>query len=364
MNKFYIYTILQFVKNLLVVSLLVLIILMLSSFYGITNSLSGYDHTLSNIVSISVASSIIDINKVIPVVAAVTVIVTMLILMRSNELLAYMTIGGSVARLVVPFLLIGSVISASMMYIEYKVVPEARNYKDMELKKVKSGNKSVVNNLTGFNDAWFVGHDNVITNIGFVSISDKKVYNVTEYIMDATRIVSIVEIEVISKQGNNWVADNITVNGLLTNPPKIEHIPSKVLQEGTSIWDQMVSLSTTNEKALTPKELVTMIKLSEAKGISSAQYELSLYFKIASALSVIVLILFLFPISIDFSRNYSIVKNTAITFSFALIFIIAQTIGKTLGDSGVLSPFNATFGPIILFLVISILIILKRSRAK
>lgn len=363
MNKFYTYTIRQFVKNLIIVTLLILIILLLSSFYGIINTLSGYDHNMVDVIRISIATMLVDINSIIPMIAAVTVIVTMLILMRSNELLAYMTVGGSVARLIFPFLFIGICLTSVMIYIEYKVVPEARLYKDVELKKIKNG-VSFTQNITGFSNTWFVGNDKIITNIGFVSISDKKVYNVKEYFMDGNKIKNIVEIEVISKQGDKWVADNITVNKILTNPPVIEHIESRVLKEGTSIWEQMMSLSTTNEKALTPKELITMIELSKDKGISSTQYEISFYSKIASALSVIVLIIFLFPMSIDFSRNYSIVKNTAISFTFALVFVIAQLIGKSLGESGVLTPIPATFGPLLLFLIISLLLIIKRSRAK
>ena len=337
MNSFYVYTIKTFLKYLFFVALLILMLLVLSSIWTLSVSLSETEYTSQELVSIAAASSLIDVNKVVPIIAALAVMVTMLILMRSNELLAYMTIGGSVGKLVIPFLLIGIALSAIMLYIEYKVVPEARVYKDSELSRLKSG--VTTNSLTGFNNTWFVGSDKVISNIGFVSITDKKVYN-------------------------EWVADNITVSNISKNPPEISYIKSRVLREGTSIWDQMVSLSTTNEKALTPKELYTMIQISKSKGINSSTYEINLYFKIASALSVIVLVIFLFPISINFSRNYSIVKNATITFTFALVFIISQTIGKSLGDKGALSPVTATFGPLILFLIISIFLIYSRSKAR
>lgn len=367
MNTFFVYTVKTFLRYLFFVSLLILMLLMFSSIWTLSVSLSESEYSLKELVSVAVASSLIDVNKVVPIISALAVMVTMLILMRSNELLAYMTIGGSVAKLVVPFLLIGISLSALMMYIEYSVVPSARIYKDSELNRIKYN--SPTNSLTGFNNTWFVGHDEVITNIGFVSITDKKVYNVVEYMLDNNSIRNIVKIGVISKKedGENkgqWVADSITVHNISTNPPKITHIDSRVLREGTSIWDQMVSLSTTNEKALTPKELYTMIQISKSKGINSSSYEINLYYKLASALSVIVLVLFLFPISIDFSRNYSIVKNATITFSFALVFIISQTIGKALGDKGALSPITATFGPLILFLILSVFLIYSRSRAR
>ena len=41
-----------------------------------------------------------------------------------------------------------------MMYIEYKVVSEARLSKDNELRRIKNG--KITNSVTGFNDTWFV----------------------------------------------------------------------------------------------------------------------------------------------------------------------------------------------------------------
>ncbi len=362
MNKFYLYTIKSFIKYLLIVALLIFLLLCLSAVYSTTFSLSEVSYTLQDVLVISTASAIVDVNKVIPIIVAIAVMVTMLMLMRSNELLGYMTIGGSVGRLVIPFFIIGVCISALMMFIEYKVVPESREIKDYEMARVKSG---VLNHqVNGFYNTWFINQDNVITNVGFVSISEKEVYNVIEYTISNNKISQIQNIERIYKSGNEWFADNITIHKIGINPPQYTKIDVKNITENAGIWDKLITLSTTNIKALTPKELYVMIKLSQEKGLNSTVYKINLYYKLASAVSVIVLVLLLFPISINFSRNYSIVKNATITFGFALIFILAQNIGKSMGDAGVLSPFNATFGPIILFLFVSIIMIYNRSKAR
>lgn len=364
MNTIFLYIIKLFLKNIFIASLLIIMMLFLSAAYGAIGSLSGYDYSIIQFMIFTFYAALLDINKVIPISIALSVMMTILMLMRSNEMLAYITIGGSIVKLSIPFLIIGISISMVMIVMEYNVVPVAKTKKEVWRGIVKGYKTN--NIVTGFNNAWFAGHDEVITNIGFVSITDKKVYNVTEYFLDNNSVKNIVKIDVIYKKEdkNEWIADNITVSNVSVNPPTITHIASRVLKEGTSIWDQIVSLSTTNIKELTPRELYTMIQISRSKGINSSTYEISLYYKIASALSVIVLVIFLFPISIDFSRNYSIVKNATITFSFALVFIISQTIGKALGDKGALSPITATFGPLILFLILSIFLIYSRSRAR
>lgn len=362
MNKFYLYTIKSFIKYLFIVALLIFLLLSLSAVYSTTFSLSEVSYTLHDVLVISAASALIDINKVIPIIVAVAVMITILMLMRSNELLGYMTIGGSVGRLVIPFFLIGVCISILMIFIEYKIVPESRIIKDFEMSRVKSG---VLNNrASGFYNTWFINQNNVITNVGLVSISEKEVYNVVEYIISNDKITQIQNIERIYKNGNEWFADNITIRNVGVNPPQYSKIALKNITADAGIWDKLITLSTTNIKALNPKELYIMVKLSKEKGLNSTIYVINLYYKFASAISVIVLVLLLFPISINFSRNYSIIKNAAITFGVAMIFILSQNIGKAMGDAGVLSPFNATFGPLILFFIISIIIIYNRSRAR
>ena len=362
MNKFYIYTIKTFIKFLIIVALLIILLLYLSSIYSITYSLSEHSYTLRDILLISSVSSLVDVTKIIPIIVAIAVMITMLILMRSNELLGYMTIGGSVGRLVIPFFLIGICVSILMILIEYNVVPKAREIKDYEMNRLKSG--ITERNINGFYNTWFSNQNNVITHIGFVSISEKKIYNVDEYIIKDNKITQINNIKVIYKEGNHWFADNITAYSIGENPPKHTLINSKNITAEAGIWNKLITLSTTNIKALTPKELYIMLKISKEKGLNSSVYQLNLYYKISSAVSVIVLVLLLFPISIDFSRNYSIVKNATMTFSIALLFILSTNIGKAMGDSGVLSPFTATFGPLILFLVVSIALISYRSRAR
>lgn len=349
-------------KYIFVSSLLIFLLLFLSASYGAIGSLAGYDYTIIEFLIFTTYAALIDINKMIPIIMSLSVMITILILMRNHELLAYMTLGGSIVKLSIPFIVVAIIVSCFMLVMEYTVVPSAKINKEVWRNIVK--HIDTTNKTVGFSNTWFIEHNQKISNIGFVSIPDKKIYNIIEYNIENNRINKIIEIETIYKKNNEWIADNITINNIMTNPPQIIKKPYEIIKEGTEVWDKIASLTTTNIKELTPKELYLMIQISKSKGINSAVYEVNLYFKIASALSVIILVLLLFPISINFSRNYSIIKNATVTFAFALIFILAQNVGKSMGDVGVLSPITATFGPLILFLIISIIMIYMRSRAR
>lgn len=363
MNKFNLYVMRSFLRNLITVLLFIMLLQALSSAYGNINIISGYEYSAIDFGVLAIYGVILGINQLMPIVAAVSVIMTILLLMRSNELLAYMTIGGSIVRLAVPFVLIGMLLSTTMLLLEYKIMPSTRDKRETLLNDIRNVQRT--ERITGFYDTWFVGNDkNIdITNIGLVSISDKKIYNVREYrTNDAGEIVKLIYSKMIEKTKNGWTAHDVTITDISKNPPEEVFYESISIHE--KLWDRLVNLSTTNPKAFTPTELVTMINLLEEKGVSTSEYKMMLYFKIASAISVIVLILFMFPLAVNFSRNYSIMKNAAITFSLALVFIVTQYVGKSLGDAGALSPFMATFGHICLFLIISIYLMYERGKAR
>lgn len=360
MNKFNIYVMKLFIKNLIIAFLFISLMTALSAAYGNFSSLSGYEYSVIDFLILAIYGVTLGINQLMPIIAAVAVIVTILILMRNNELLAFMTIGGSIARLAVPFVLIGILLTCIMLFFEYEVVPQTRDLRENKLDTMKGKKPKKV---YGFYDMWLVGSDGVIINIGVADISSSAIYGAREFIIGSDNTVSkIINMEKIRKKDGVWIAENMEIKDISVNPPKIERMETAAVHN--KIWEQLVSFTTNDIRGFTPTELITMIRILREKGANTAEYEMSLYFKFASAVSVVVLILFMFPIAINFSRNYSIMKNAALTFSFALVFVLSQYIGKSLGDTGVFSPITAAFGPIFIFLCLSFVLIYMRSRAR
>lgn len=361
MNKFSWYLLKLFLKNLTIVSLFVIMLQWLSSAYGNLNILEGYNYSAFDFIVVSTYGIVLGISQLVPMIVAVAIIITMIMLMRSNELLAYMVIGGSLGRLSIPLILVGVILSSLMIFMEAKVIPEVRVVRENMLDTMRSF--PVSNNASGFYNTWFLDKNQVITHISLVSISEKTIYGVDEYVPNKNgKIAYINKMEKLVKEEDNWVAYNIKQMNILSNPLEIKYIDRTVLNDNS--WDKLISIKTGDTRVYTPNELYTLIQLFREKGINTDTLELSLYFKFTYAISVIVLIILLYPISINFSRNYSIVKNASVTFSISLIFILVQNSSKELGSSGLISPVAATFGPILIFLCIGIFLIYYRSLAK
>ena len=338
-----------------------LVLLAISSAYSNMTTFSDLDYSAVQFLKSVVYSMLRDLNNIMSIITAVTVMLTVLMLMRSNELLAYLTIGGSIVKLSIPFIIFGILISSLMLFFEFKIIPYSILERSRLIDVIK--HSDISEDRIGFQNTWFVGNDNKIINIGLVSIIDKTIYNVKEYVLsDKNRVSEILYIDRIVKEGDNWFAYDTVSKKIDVNPPVIKNIDKYPYP--SVMWERLSNLTTTDTRAFTPNELYTMIKVLKDKGLNTVDMELALYVKITSALSVIILVLFLYPIAINFSRNYSIMKNILVTFSFALFFILFTEVTKAIGKNGFIDPLTITSSPIVIFFIASVLIIYKRSRSK
>lgn len=91
----------------------------------------------------------------------------------------------------------------------------------------------------------------------------------------------------------------------------------------------------------------------EKQDLNASKYNLQLYKSYAHTLSIIVIILVIFPLCIGFGRNHSYIavasKSLFTGFAYWMLTASLQSLGKT----GVFSPFTASFLPIVIFLLLS-----------
>lgn len=360
MDRFILYILKLFLKNLFIIAMFIILLQFLSSAYGNLGSLEGYKYNILDFIILTSYGIVLGINQLIPIIAAVSVLITIIMLMKNNEMLAYITIGGSISRLSIPLIITGCILVAFIIYSEYNIIPKARVVRENMLDKMKNKPKTITHT---YHNIWFINKNNVITHIELVSHTEKALYNIQEYILNNNnQLMQINKIEKITKENNVWTAYNIQSITLDKNPPAV-HIKEKKIMNDTT-WEKLTNIKSSDIRSYNPNELLTLIQLYKEKGINSSKLELSLYFKFASAVSVIILILVLYPMSINFSRNYSIVKNASVTFSIYLIFILIQHTFLSFGNNGILSPIIAVFSPIILFFFLGIFFIYYKNKPR
>lgn len=330
-----------------------------SSAMGDSKMLADYNYPFFQFVKLQLCAIVLNLNLVMPITTTVATIIVILLLMRSHELLAYVSLGGTVLSLAIPFISVGIAISAGMMIIEYKVLPPIREVREALVVQMR-GEKYVKN--YGYTDLWLVDGDNKLINIEVVNTAERELNGLSEYFLNQNgQIKNIETVETVKYTNDGWLASGRKIVDISKNPPTAYKIPDGNINN--KLLEDLFRVTATDIRGLSPTDLATMVKVLESRGINVNKYKNALYSKFANALSVIVLLILTFPIAINFSRNYSLIKNAAITFAMGLTYWLFQAICASLGKT-LLSPFLSNFLPLILFFMISIVIVFRRERAR
>lgn len=359
MKLFHRYVLKLFIKYLIIVQLFVTIMSLFSSSMGDSKMLADYNYSLGQFVKLQLCAIVLNLNLVMPITTTVSTIIVILLLMRSHELLAYVSLGGTILSLAVPFISVGIAIAAGMITIEYKVIPKVRETREALVVEMRG---ETYIKSAGYTNLWLVDGDGKLVNIDVVNTADKEINGMSEYFLNAGgQITKIETTDTLKYDNGTWLALERKVTDMEENPPKVENIPEKRVKN--KLLEDLFRVTSTEVRALSPTDLSTMAKVLKSRGINVNKYENALYGKYANALSVIVLLILTFPIAINFSRNYSLIKNAAITFAMGLLYWMFQAVCSSLGKT-LLSPFLSNFLPLILFFFISAAIVYKRERAR
>lgn len=359
MKIFHRYVLKLFLKYLIIVQLFVTIMSLFSSSMGDSKMLADYNYSFFQFAKLQLCAIALNFNLVMPITTTVATIIVILLLMRSHELLAYVSLGGTVASLAIPFISIGVAIAAGMIGIEYKVIPNVREVRENLVFEMRGETQK---KRSGYFNLWLVDNSDKLVNINIVNTADREIDGLTEYYLDKKGQVERIEtVDRVKYENGSWYALGKTTYDMSENPPKVTNVDNSSIQ--SKLIEDLFKVNATEIRALSPTELATMAKVLKSRGVNVNKYNNALYAKFANALSVIVLLVLTFPIAINFSRNYSLIKNAAITFAMGLLYWLFQAVCTALGKT-LLTPFLSNFLPLILFAALSVVIVYKRERAR
>ncbi len=361
MNNFNKYVLKIYIKYIIIVQALITIVTMFSSALSHLQGMQKFGITLPQLVKLEIITIPMGINSALPITIVVASIVTVLLLMRTHELLAYISLGGRIIGFISPFI-IASVITALFMFIfDSYLYPNVRatqqRYIAENIKKQKyTDQRSLVH-------IWTMTEAPSLLYIDYLDALTGNIWNVTEYELDDNFQVSRVKsTNHIQHTDTGWQYNDIKIVDLSALPPKISYVKSEIVNN--SMFDDFISISGKNPRLLSLQELSQISTVMKARGLSTVSYDMLLYSKYANALSVIVLSILVIPIGITFSRKYSIIKNAMTAFAFGIAFWATTSAMYSLGNSGVIPPLTANFLPHVLFLIIGGIILVKREHAQ
>ncbi len=361
MKLFQRYVLRSFLKYILIVGLFVTLMSLISSTMGESKDLAAYDYSLFDFLKLQIYAIALNLNMTMPATTTIAAVIVIIMLMRSNELLAYVSLGGTILSLAVPFVTVGMFITAGMTLWEYEVIPNVRVARE-ELRTHMKGMQ--YNKSATYTNIWMMDGDRKLVNINFIDMIGGVINGVTEYVInDDYEITRVDKIESAVRKDGGWEISEKHITDITANPPAVTVTPPGEIISN-KLWDDLMKVAVVEVRALSPTQLNTLSKIMEKHGMSTSQYDMLFYSKFANAISVVVLLILTFPIAINFSRNYSVIKNAAVTLILGLTFWVFQASCFSLGKTGILSPFNANFLPIFIFIGISAGIIYVRENRR
>ena len=359
MKLFHRYILKYFIRNLIIVQLGVVTLSLITSTMGELKGLVGYEYTLLEFIKLQLCWIVINNNISMPITTTIASVMTIVQLMRTNEMLAYVSFGGRVSSVSIPLVSVGIAVVLFMVFIEYIGVPKARVFRSDLLAEIKDKPITISRK---YSNIWMMDSGKRLVHIELMDVLNNSIQGVKFYnIGDDGEIESYVYVSSITKEDGEFVSKGKTFVDLTTIPPKVSK--NGDYQLPTKLFKELLEVNTDFPTSLTPTQVYNIVKVVRERGMNANGYMMIIYSKVANMLSVLVLMILTFPIVINFSRNYSITKNVAMAFSVGLLFWIVQAAMLSFGHRGVVSPLVSTFSPILLFVIVSVIIISDRKTA-
>jgi len=359
-SKFNKYIIALFIKNTLIVQIFVAIITLIANTFQHTKMLNQYDISFYTLIIYDLMKIPYLLYTTMPMTIVVSTMLVMVSLLKSNELLAYVSLGGKIRNMALPFFISGFILAGFLYLAADTINPKTMLKREQyAYKYIKKKKFSISGKLT---DLWLKETDTRFININFMDPIQKKIVGITEYnLNNEFQVSSIVTYDSADFVDNKWQIKNMKMFTMHPVPTMTNETPH--LSQDRELFDELTSLPVLKPQYLSLKEIKRISSILKKQDLNAAKYELQLYKSYAHALSVLVIILVIFPLCIGFSRNHSYIgvasKSLFTGFAYWLTMASFQSLGKT----GLFNPIVASFMPVALFFLLAIYLIYKRERA-
>ena len=363
MNRFSKYIIIHFTKYLLYTQIFVTILFYLAGLFQDTKLLRGGGSadifTLAYYEFLKLPMSV---YTSIPITVTIATLFLMMNLMRSNELIAYVTLGGKVRNLIVPFLITSVLMSGLLFVMSDKIIPIFRHKKEKIFQEDIKG-RAYIKNMK-LRDVWLKDENQRIINIKLIDSVQKKLYNITEYYMTDNmefERMRLIDRAVRNDEKAEWELRNVRSFTVEPLPKLAEKSP--YLHEKNSFFDDITKLPSTGAKFFSTSQLGEIVDIMDRQNISADKYRNAYYRHISHAISVIILVMTVYPLCVNFSRNTSYIKTASKALSVAILYWLLTASLHSLGKTEVVTPFFANFTQSIIFSAVAVWLMFSREKA-
>lgn len=360
MKKFHIYFIKQFLKLAFFIQFFVIILNIVANTSMHSKLMAKHNISFISLLifeSIELPSAI---YESMPMALAITTMVTTIMMIRSNELLAYVTLGGRLRDLLYPLFGIGVAIFCLLMFMADKVNPWVENTKKKY--ETEQFDKQPYTTKGKLTDVWMKDGEEGFVHMELIDPFNREFFDITFYKMDDSFEISrVTNIKNAFPVGDKWELKGIKVFDLKPRPELILVLDNNTVE--SRLFSDLADLPVNKPKFLSLSELSKIVKLLKKQELNAAAYELMILKSYSHAASSIIIMFLVFPICVNFSRHSSYIISAVNSLALAVVYWLSVSSFQSLGKTGVMSPVVVSLLPNILFLILALYLIYRKETA-
>ncbi len=304
-----------------------------------------YYYSIPNMISLS-----------LPMATLIASLLSLGNLSRHNEIIAMRASGVSLARIIMPMVFGGVLLSVlGFLNTEY-VIPvyssRADYVRNVEIEKKQQRVMFQQHKL------WLRGPDNSIANIDLVSPNRNEMIGLNIYklnpdysVRERTKAGSLLW------ENGNWRLKHSLTFTISGGEVRSHVSDDEIFNIVESPNDLGMIIKDSQEMNF--QELWDYVKRLKASGYKAASYEVDLYNKIAFPFSSLLVVMLSIPFSIQKVRSGGSGKGIAIAVVIAFFYWTLMSVGGSLGRSGMLPPMAAAWFANIIFGAAAIIVLVR-----
>lgn len=297
------------------------------------------------------------IRLILPISILLACLFTVSKLNNFNELVAIRAAGISLYRFMIPFLIIGLLISFFAIYFSGWMVPNSnRNKLFIEQNFLKKNLTRIGANIffqdsenRFINIGFFDSKTQVITRVGIVMISEE----------NPTRLEKRIDCEKLIWKGNNtWLAKNVIIHNFIS-----DELSSVIKLDSIEISDlnfkpEDILIKQKRVEEMNLSELRSVIESQRRSGNDTTKLEIDYHSIIAFAFSNFIVILFGLPFSSD-RRSGTVAFQFGVNLLFTFLYLAFMKISQSFGKNGLMNPILTAWFANIIFVIVALVNIIR-----
>lgn len=301
------------------------------------------------------------IYQMIPVACLLATVFTLTSLNRSQELVAFFSMGMSLWRVSWPILVMVGLIGGMNFWLGDRLLPKFNQKKNyvlyVEIRK-RPGLYSTVKN----SKIWYRS-ENILFNIKTLNAETSTAQGLSLYYFDADwNLIQLVAAKTVHMSGPTWELQDgtVTLFARESSFPLTKAFARKVIEMNEDVADLQSSEHSSDTMSLS--SLGRFIDKNKEAGLDTLRYEVDYQSKASFPFAAIVMSLMGIPFSVSRQRSGGAFVSISLCIGVTFFYWALYSSSITLGQHGAIPPVIAAWAPNLLMCVVATVLLIRLKR--